>query len=186
MPSLSHLATSSSLDAALNAWLPGLGRYAAPAGPLLAHLARLTDKAILEYESARASLDAFIKGRRGGRLTDLFRAYDHLETCIDAVARAANFAEALRTDPGPPTIHLKQLPTVAARDRVRLVRNAIQHAEEDLLKGKTPQVTGRPSLLIARDKSLGVARKGMYIRYGDLANWITRYHDLVRDLISRR
>jgi hypothetical protein len=186
MPSLSHLATSSSFDAALNRWLPGLGNYPAPTGPLLVHLTRLTDKAILEYESARESLDVFIKGQRGGRLTDLVRVYDHLETCFDAIARAARFAEALRTEPGAPVIHLKQLPTPAARDRVRDVRNAVQHAEEDLLKGETPQVTGRPSLLIARDKSLGVARKGMYIRYDHLAKWLTCYHDLVRDLISRR
>jgi hypothetical protein len=185
MPSLGHLDSKNTLNAMLNLTLGGRGALPPPGQGLLSNLTRLTDKAVLEYESARASLDRYLASPGDRPLSQLFRAFDHLETCLDAVHRAGLHADRLRTRPGPPRIHQAQLPTPQARERVRRARNAVQHSEERILEGQTGTGTGRPVRLIATSTGLVVGERGLYIRYVWLAMWITRYHDLVRDLIAR-
>jgi hypothetical protein len=185
MPSLRHLDSKNTLNAMLNMALRGRGVLGHPGQGLLSNLTRLTDKAVIEYEAARAALDRYVDPAGNRPLSELFRTFDHLETCLDAVHRAGRHAEALRTVPSTPNINLSQLPSRKARERVRVVRNAIQHAEGDLLKGKTGFGTGRPVGLIATSTTLVAGEKALYIRYNWLAAWITLYHDLVRDLIDR-
>lgn len=185
MPSLEHLDSKNTLNALLNVFFRQKGVLPPPGQGLLNNLTRLTDKAVIEYEAARAALDRYVDPRGDRALSDVFRTFDHLETCLDALHRAGQHAEALRSAPGGPAINVKQTPSPEARDRVRKVRNAIQHAEERILRGKTGAATGRPLGLIGTDKSLMAGDQGLYIRYDWLAAWITRYHDLVRDLINR-
>ena len=183
MPSLSHLDSANALNALLNMLLSGVTPLSPAAQALVTNLTRLSDKAVTEYENARAALDRYLDPDHP--LSEMFRTFDHQETCLDAVDRAGRHAEALRRFPGPPRITMSQLPTPQARKRVRHIRNAIQHAEERVLDGKTGAGTGRPAGLIATSRSLVAGQRGIYIRYDWLASWITIYHDLVRDLIDR-
>jgi hypothetical protein len=182
MPDLSFLDSANMLNALLNAVFRG-SQLLPPGNALLSNLTRLTDKSIIEYEAARASLTHYIKSESGQGFGHLFRTFDHVETCVDAVHRAGQHAESLRTLPGGPTIHLNELPSPRARTRLRLLRNAVQHSEERVLEGRTGFGTGRPATLIATNTTIVAGQKGLYIRHEWLANWIGTYYLLVRRLI---
>lgn len=184
MPSLAHLDSKNTLNALLNMLFGRRGVFPPPARELVSNLTRLTDKAVLEYEAARSALDRFVYPPHNRPIGDLLRTCDHLETCLDSVHRAGLHAEELRDLPGQPTVTAGQLPSREAHDRVRIVRNAVQHAEQRILDGKTGFGTGRPTALLATDTTLVAGQKGLYIRYAWLAAWITLYHDLVRKLIE--
>ena len=55
---------------------------------------RLTDKALLEYEAARADFDSYVSG--AGSPLPYLRGIDHMENCIDATYRAVRHGEGLR------------------------------------------------------------------------------------------
>jgi hypothetical protein len=184
MPSLAHLDNKNTLNAMLNVLFRG-PRVAGPkAHALSMNLTRLSDKAVIEYELARKALDRYVRPGRNRPVSELLRAGDHLETCLDAVHRAGVHAEALRDLPGAPKIKQNELPSDQARNRARLLRNSIAHAEEKVVQGKTGGGTGRPTSLIATETTIIAGRKGLYIRYDWLAAWIEKYHDLVRRLIA--
>jgi hypothetical protein len=185
MPSLAHLDTKNTLNAALNAMFGGRGVVGFPAHGLQVNLMRLTDKAILEYEAARETLDDYLAPGANRPLSRLFRCFDHMETCVDALARAGRHAEKLRIAPGEPRVAKRQLPTSQGQDLIRRARNAIQHGEERILEGKTGHPTDRPVVLICTATHVEVGEKGNQLRYSWIASWLTSYHDLVRDLISR-
>jgi hypothetical protein len=182
MPSLAHLDTKNTLNALLNV-LTGSGPQLPPLSHgLQSNLVRLTDRTIVEYEAARTSLDGYVADRA---LSDLFRTFDHLETCVDTLARVVKHAETLQTLPQLPRIPASHLPSPAARKRVIDARNAMQHAENEIVRGVTGHGTGRPVGLIALETTLHVGKRGFYIRYAHLAAWIEQYHALVRGLIYR-
>jgi hypothetical protein len=186
MPPLAHLDRNNALNAVLNSLAGSRGVLPDPAYGLQMNLARLIDKAIREYESARESFDAYVDApAEQFRLGALVQAFDHLETCLDAVHRAGQHADELAGLHGPPKITKAQLPSASARRRIADARNAMQHAASRLLSGQTGAGTGRPIALMATSTSLRVGQRGVFIRYDWLASWITQYHDLVRDLISR-
>src|SRR4051812_39943672 len=93
MPNLSFLDSKNTLNALLNAVFRGSPALQPQGNALLSNLTRLTDKSIIEYEAARASLTHYVDRTNGPGFGDLFRTFDHLETCIDAVHRAGQHAE---------------------------------------------------------------------------------------------
>src|SRR5689334_11869667 len=82
MPSLEHLGSKNVLNVMLNA-LHGKV-VPVPARVPVNYLARLMDKTIISYESARTELDVYISRRSDSTFSPLFRAIDHLETCVDS------------------------------------------------------------------------------------------------------
>lgn len=140
-------------------------------------MSRFTDKTILSYEAARTELDEYVDQSASGafKLSPLIRAVDHLETTIDSLHRVACFTERLRRDAEAPPIAKDSLPSSADRDRVRQMRHAIQHADEQVLGG-----WGNP-LLVCEDRiELSESR----IRYQELAAWIEAYHDITKALVA--
>lgn len=180
MPPLAHLDTKNTLNALLNVITGSAPQLGPHSYGVQINLVRLTDKTIVEYEAARTSLDCYVPN---GPLSDLVRTCDHLETCVETLARVVKHAATLRRLPGLPRIPKSRLPSPAAQKRVIDARNAMQHAENDIVAGRTGHGTGRSVGLIALDTTLHVGKKGSYLRYADLAAWIEVYHNLVRALI---
>jgi hypothetical protein len=98
MPALDHLASSNMLNVMLDRTSvglpPKLHSYAMTG--LFLNSCRLTDKALREYEAARAALLNY--SSRHGNPDHLLRAIGHLENCIDATYRAVLNGEALRNN----------------------------------------------------------------------------------------
>jgi hypothetical protein len=99
MPSVDHLSNKSSLnvllDRALSGQLAGVPRDMTLIG-LFTNFARLTDKALREYDAARAELLLYLEPSEGLRTSPYLRAIDHMENCIGAAHRAVLNATALR------------------------------------------------------------------------------------------
>ena len=64
---------------------------------LFMNFCRLTDKALREYDAARAELLLFVSNR-GPRINPYLRAVDHMENCVSAAHRAVLNAQALQAN----------------------------------------------------------------------------------------
>lgn len=139
MPALDDLYT----DTLLWQYIAADGVRSLPAGQhaLVVNLARLSDKAVREYRIARDCMTSFFEIPTGVACleghTTLLCATDHLENCIDAIRRAEGHFD---------THAFKDLTSEKDRDMLkdlhegtRRIRNAIQHAEERLDKGRIPE-----------------------------------------------
>ncbi|GIH79017.1 hypothetical protein [Planobispora longispora] len=97
---------------------------------LFMNFARLTDKALREYDAARAELLLFVSPHPGLRTSPYLRAIDHMENCVSATHRAVLNARALRENKvgrGAPTLTQRQ------EERLKFLRNAIEHSDEKIL-----------------------------------------------------
>jgi len=180
MPDLSHLDTKNSLNAILNRMFGGGGISGHTGQGLLTSYVRVMDKTILEYEAARAALTDWII-TPNTTMTPLFRAIDHLETCVDSLHRVSRYAERLRRLESAPAIDRLKLPHASERDQIRQARDAIQHADRAILQEQRGEAAGHSVALLPMDRGFEVG--GHEIRYADLARWIEKYHALVRELI---
>ena len=94
------------------------------------NFARLTDKALREYDAARAELMCFVEPHDGLRTGHYLRAIDHLENCVSATHRAVLNARALQAHKvgraGPRLTQLQE-------QRLAHLRNAVEHSDEKLL-----------------------------------------------------
>ena len=144
---------------------------------------RLVEKAVLEYEASRTSLTAFLQK---GSVDALFRAQDHLESCIQSTHRAISYLDQLRRlgfrkpDGTPFVPRPRDLDVLRAsvRSKIRRVRDAIEHLDEDIIRGAIPE-----------DDDVGIrvtfesARlAGFEILYVDLASWIKSLHQFALPL----
>ena len=113
------------------------------------HLVRVTDKAIREYNSARDatlkaaaitfSSDPVPPGELANKAHYVMLGTDHLETCLDATHRAVEAVALLRTK-GIGTS--AKIPDPDAVDRLKNIRDAMQHALDRLIAPRTI-ATGR-------------------------------------------
>jgi hypothetical protein len=158
----------------------GHGLFTDPAGSLLFNLSRLIDKAIDEYEHMRTELEAY-EDSGGNSISRYAKAVSHLETCINALNRAMKYAEALRRDKQTPWIEKPALPTDRQRQRLSMLRAAIEHTDERIICANERHIQiGEPiSLVILED---GCELGGCTIRFEELARWIQQVHDVTKRL----
>lgn len=142
IPSVDHLSNKGVLNILLDRSFSSL-----PAGlppdrtmfGLFMNFSRLTDKALREYDAARAELLLYVSPHDGMlRITPYLRAIDHMENCVSAAHRAVLNAQALRANKigrsGPRL-------TPRQEQRLAFLRHAIEHSDEKLLgkqHGKSP------------------------------------------------
>jgi hypothetical protein len=102
MPTVDHLSNKGTLNVLLDRSFSGT-----PAGlppdrtlvGLLMNFSRLTDKALREYDAARAELLFYITPHDGQlRVIPYLRAIDHMENCVSAAQRAVLNAQALQAN----------------------------------------------------------------------------------------
>ena len=179
MPALDHLVANMRV-VVLERSLAGpptqlRGNHVATA--VFVNFCRLTDKALLEYEAARADFDSYVSG--AGSPLPYLRGIDHMENCIDATYRAVRHAEALRLlkiGRGAPA------PTKEQRDGLKQVRDAIQHSEDRLLKNsngpRRPHINpGQAFALFPTNTRVVIGEHAL--GYRQLASVITKCHRMI-------
>jgi len=126
---------------------------------------RLVDKCTFEYSLGRRRIELFVQGGS----EDLIRAANHFETCIGSMARAVRYLEAFQNDLGVPT----DVPVLNHADRIRLMRNAIEHTDEDIVQRKIGP--GDPHILQLKQDEMTL--RSVNISYEELASWIRDLHE---------
>src|ERR1700749_1375824 len=132
MPPVDHLSNKGTLNVLLDRAISGL-----PAGlppdrtmvGLFMNFSRLTDKALREYDAARAELLLYVSPFDGLRTSPYLRAIDHMENCVSPTHHAVLNARALRAskiDRAGPRLTPRQ------EERLAHLRNAIEHSDEKL------------------------------------------------------
>jgi hypothetical protein len=185
MPSLNHLEVSLRSKRDLGKLL---GVHAKPSGrarQIADGYVRLVEKAILEYQEARAKLLAFLAD---GTADYEYRAQDHYESCLQTLHRAIVFLDRLRQfgykrGDGTPFIpRARELEVLrdTVKNQVRDMRDAVEHLDNDILDGRLPEDV-RVGIHLRWDKaSLGK----LELQYADVARWIAQLHEYA-GLLSR-
>jgi hypothetical protein len=133
MPAVDHLSNKGTLNLLLDRTFSVL-----PAGlppdrtmvGLFMNFSRLTDKALREYDAARAELLLYVSPHDGLRTSPYLRAIDHVENCVSATHRAVLNAQALGENKiGRAAPRL----TPSQEQWLAHLRNAVEHSDEKLL-----------------------------------------------------
>jgi hypothetical protein len=187
LPDLSHLFRTNLVDRLLDMTFGGRGGFPAPTQFQLTTAARLLDKSLAEWDSARREFAAHSAARDGipkallspkpGVTRAFFRAIDHLETLIDTLARLLRLVAALEKDRNLGQFAGMPLPTKRERKAVRKFRNRIAHGDEDIQKGKAGQGVATATL---RPTPTGVELQHQQLEFADLARMLEQIHDYLR------
>jgi hypothetical protein len=135
MPSVEHLWNKSTLNFLLDRQFgdpPKRLQSDRPSTGIVMNLCRLSDKALREYDAARAEVITYLEPNTapGVRISPYLRAIDHLENCVSATHRATLNISALRErrrSGGAPSI------TKLQETAIKNVRDAIEHSDEKLV-----------------------------------------------------
>jgi len=182
MPSVDHLSNKGTLNVLLDRAFSGL-----PAGlptnmtlvGLFMNLARLTDKALREYDAARAEALLYASSQDGPLvISPYLRAIDHMENCVSATHRAVLNVQALQANKVG-----RSAPRLTPRQDKRLayLRNTIEHSNKKLLGeqyGKSPAFdkTDPYSLRLA-NTSMVIGKH--VLTYKELVSIMTKCHKTI-------
>ena len=179
MPDLSNLNSKVILTFILNAMLKGGGPRDLQAWALVISYVRLVDKAVVEYQSARAYLEEYVT-TDFFHMSPVFRATGHIETCIGTLKRAIRALDRIRRDQQSPEIP-KHLPVLSGQtpERITEVRDAMEHMDERILNGQLPTIE---ALCLLTDDGLDFC--GTRVSFTELASWVKQLHSLSESLAS--
>ena len=154
-----------------------------PRGPvnfLVPEFVRTVEQAVALYETARENLG---HATRDGALVGFVRASGDLEVAYMVLNKAMRIGEALVAS--EQTILPKdRLPSEAARRKLRLMRNAIEHEVEPIKEGRGGE--GEALALEVRASFARIAdESGMHVaEHHELAGWVRALHGLATDLVA--
>jgi hypothetical protein len=179
MPSVDHLSNKGTLNVLLDRTFSGLPAGVRPDRTLVGlfmNFSRLTDKALREYDAARAELFVYLAPGEGLlRTSPYLRAIDHMENCVSATHRAVLNARALRANRvgrGGPRL------TPLQEQRLYHLRNAIEHSDEKLLgrqHGRSPAFDPVDPYSLRLANTCMVIGKNV-LSYRDLVSAMTKCH----------
>lgn len=176
MPDLSGESDKKILGHMLNVFFRGGGPKDWQAAAFSSNFVRLCDLATREYELAREALIEQVN-TPNNMMSPLFRAVGHFEQCFSALQRALLFAHHKK---GPKLPHSDVLSNRVTK-RLRDIRNAIEHTDKDLRKGKINENEPMPMMFV---KSDSVKLCGNEIYYNELAEWIRALNKLAEFVVS--
>jgi hypothetical protein len=189
MPDLSNLSGKLTVSYFLNRTLGGSGLAIEGSGQaFFLNLVRLVDKTVIEYEYARQYLQRYVNSNNKTSL--LLRCVGHMETCVDTLnrvflhlrrLRTALCKEQSRTGEALPEIDRRQIPKGPDMDRVRDVRNAVQHMDDRITKGEAGEGKAPIGLMVKSD-SIEIANREIY--FAELALWIEQVYRATKRLTS--
>jgi hypothetical protein len=111
------------------------------------------------------------------------RAVGHMEVCVTATARALRYVERLHGRPDAAELRVPKLSKIAPNDlaqRIRSVRNAIEHSYDDINEDRKNDVVGDYALDLNEDNlAIGEWRIG----YDELAVCLRSLCELSRRLV---
>jgi hypothetical protein len=146
---------------------------------LFTNFVRLTDKALREYDAARAEVVLYLEPTEGMRTSPYIRAVDHMENCVSATHRAVLNAIALQAQGVG-----KKAPRLTPRQHARLrdVRHAIEHSDERIVGPQSrrqcsPFKRGESFSLRLANTSMVIGQH--VLRYADLVSAMSKMHKTV-------
>jgi hypothetical protein len=155
---------------------------------LFMNFSRLTDKALREYNAARAELLLFVSPHVDLQTSFSLRAIDHMENCVGAIHRAVLNARALRANKigraRPPL-------TQRQEQRLSYLRNAIEHSDEKLpgkSKFKNSPPFDKVDLYSLRLANTSMVIGNNVLTYKELVSAMTKCHktiELIRGVATR-
>lgn len=177
MPDVGHLSNRGTLNVLLDRAFSGIPAGLPPNSMLIGvfmNFSRLVDKALREYDAARAELLLYLSPGDGLRTSPYLRAIDHMENCISATHRAVLNKRALRQHKIG-----RNAPSLTHRQNLRLanVRHAIEHSDEKLLglqkfKSSPPFSPGEPFSLRLANTSMVIGAQ--VLTYKELVSAMTK------------
>jgi hypothetical protein len=153
------------------------------------NLTRLIDKAIREYQLARASILAQIEEsqrpaevmEREGRFLFILGFTDHLETCLNAVHRVLNILDRLKREKLPTPLSRELRRAIEAHTReLGKIRNLIEHIDERIQRDEI--AAGSPIMLGLADSEDGAVIGDLTITFTDLAAALRKLHEVGNSL----
>lgn len=185
IPAIDHLSNNGTLNVLLDRSLSGLPSGLPPDRTLIGlftNFVRLTDKALREYDAARAELLAFVSSYPGLRTSPYLRAIDHMENCVSATHRAVLHARALRENKvgrGAPVLTQRQ------EERLKFLRNAVEHSDEKLLgvqKYKSSPVFEKSDPFSLRLSNTSMVIGSHVLTYKELVSAMTKCHQTIEKI----
>jgi hypothetical protein len=187
MPDLSNLHSNLTLDYLLNRTFGRTGLQMEGSGQAqFLNLVRLVDKTLLEYESARQHLQEYVDS--DNRTSLFMRCVGHMENCIDSLNRAFSHLDGLkaslhheqsRTGQPMPQIARKEIPNARNRKRVNDIRDAIQHMDDRISKGRAGADVAPIGLNVKSD-SIELGNEEIY--FVELAHWVRQVYEVTERL----
>jgi hypothetical protein len=158
---------------------PGLSRNA---GLYRRNFIRLVDKALGEYHEARESIL--------NQIADTNRIYmpeftDHIETCINAVARLYKLLDRIKSEPESLTFPREIRRLVETQTQpIKDMRNAVEHMDERIQKGEI--APGQPIMLALNGNNDGVVISDCEIKFQELAMVLKRMHEIAQYILKSK
>ncbi|MFF1613528.1 hypothetical protein ACFVYA_37665 [Amycolatopsis sp. NPDC058278] len=141
---------------------------------LFVNFARLTDKALREYDAARTELLAYVAPGTSLQTSRYLRAIDHMENCISALHRTVLNARALRENKIG-----RAGPRLTERQERRLAysRNAIEHADEKLTGTSKIKNFGRTDPFSLRLANTSTVIGDNVLTYQEIVSAMSKCHN---------
>jgi hypothetical protein len=184
MPPVDHLSNRGTLNVLLDRdFSEGIPAGLPPDRTMIGlfmNFSRLTDKALREYDAARAEVLLCVSPHDGAPRTNPYlRAIDHMENCVSAAHRAVLNAQALQENKIG-----RSAPRLIPRQKHRLafLRNAIEHSDEKLLglqkfKNSPPFDKTDPYSLRLANTSMVIGTN--VLTYRELVSIMTKCHKTI-------
>jgi hypothetical protein len=189
MPDLSNLSGKLTIDYFLNYAFGNTElQMSGPGQAQFLNFIRLVDKTLLEYEPARFDLQNYVNS--DNRTSLFMRCVDHMENCVDSLHRSflhldglrtSIYRERQRTNEPLPDIHRDELPKSSNRKRIDNIRDAIQHMDDRISKGRAGADIAPIGLNVKSD-SVELDHEEIY--YAELALWIQQIYGVAEQLTN--
>jgi hypothetical protein len=155
-----------------------------PPGPvpfLVMEFVRTVEQTVDLYQKARERLEG---SSRSGALIGFVRAAGDLEIAYLVLNKAMRIGEALVRSPDT-TVGKAWLPSEADRNRLRLMRNAIEHEVEPITAGRGGK--GESLALEVRAAFAQIADDSgtLTATHEELARWIRTLHELAAGIVEQ-
>jgi hypothetical protein len=179
MPDLSGL-DDRLTDNLLLSMMVGRGFPVGDAQHLVTAFVRTTESALRRYEAGRTSVETAASGHS---LSRYLRGLDDIELTFMALNRAMRLAVALMESPET-KVSKSMLPSQSERDRLRKMRDAIEHREGPIKAsqagiGKTIALSVRETESTIEDD-----KQAYVVLHDELASWIEGLHGLAVKLTN--
>jgi hypothetical protein len=152
---------------------------------------RLVDRALREYHEARKVILAQIaemnrsakEMSRDGRSLYLLAFPDHIEACINAVARLYKLLERIKAEKESPELPRELRRQVETKEgTIVKIRGAIEHMDELILKGEI--AVGKPIMAAGNETWDAVVLANEEIKFQDLAMVLKKMHEIALYLLK--
>jgi len=155
------------------------------------HFIRILDKALEEYGKAReAILDQIAERKRPpeemakvGLIIYMFAFTDHIDTCINAVARLYKLLDRIKSEPESPIFPREIRRLVETRSKpITNIRNAVEHIDELIRNDEV--APGQPIMLALSGNHDGVAVSSYEIKFEELAMVLRTMHEIAQYILT--